>query len=406
MEIAQDGYVSIQEKWTQTITLKSLTKRVKDFKKVSKRDNVKKPKDFGVEGFRAPSSRGVRRFKFPEVNILRTRGHSFDEGVVIWPGKPEKREPAAKRLRYKPVLQISSQPAPPSAVLPLIGRSCKELHERILDAKNRVCGLQSDIKLQKTEVRKLKLSFNEDFQIHVLKSLILNLQNSPQHQNLAAQKILNCGEIIEEYVPTPISLTVNKNLVLPPTGNQISAVMESLPSPVKRPLVESHRDFQPSILQRLGEKISSPIKKKAKLEKEVSKAKPVPSQSQTPSAVQRLRQSFAEHQPIPLSGKRSNLQKKPLATIVKEMLHPAEGEKLGEKKPKRRIRPIQKLGDAELLEADKKMESMADEVTKNQKHMDDFVASLFGPITPPRENQESIEAEELDKGFMDFEFLE
>lgn len=180
VEIPKIGYVSVQEKWTQTITSKSLAKRIKDFKKYDKRNDVKKIRESGIKGFCAPSSREIINFKFPETAILRTRGHSFDEGVVIWPGKPEKREPVVRRLRYKPMLQVSSQPAPLSAVLPLVSLEHKNLQERIMEAHSRICNLQSDIKLQKMEVRKLKLSFDEDFQIHVLEDLIFGLQKSPQ----------------------------------------------------------------------------------------------------------------------------------------------------------------------------------------------------------------------------------
>ena len=432
-ELQNNGYVSVQKKWCNTITLKSLARKVKKLKKLVNRNAPeKKIKSTGVQRILEASSREVIRQRFPETTISRTRGHSFDDGVIIWSKKPECREPVVKRLRYKPCLQVSSQPTLPTAVFPVLSTAYEELQQKILKTQNLLCHLENEKKLQKMEVRNLNHLLKDDFSIKIFKKLIENLQKSPEHQAAAKRRVVEYHDLLEEYVPLPGIQRPLEVFVPPLNKKEIMEMKKALPSPVKRPRVELHPDFVPSIFQRLGEKVATSGKNTRKRgdalpRKNTRDAAATPAPIlELPSAVRRLRESFAAYEPAPLVAKKSTVPRRPLSAVVKSLREqkPAQTSeeltfKIPEVPPKksRKIRPVFSFeplptkDDLEFAQMCSNIEVAAERVTKRSKKVEEMISRIFDcpalpqkEVTPTNDQERSIE-KELDD-FMDFEIID
>lgn len=109
------GYLSVRDdKWTQTIPQKTLGNQVNKFwKRVHAKAGERKIKSTGIHSVINPSSGEEIRKKFPNAKIERTRGHSFDDGAMIFSGRKVLPE---TRLRYKPEIRITSIVLPANSV--------------------------------------------------------------------------------------------------------------------------------------------------------------------------------------------------------------------------------------------------------------------------------------------------
>lgn len=423
------AYTSIQEKWTNTISLKSLKKNVKNFKKfVNKNAPESDIKSTGIQRFCVPSLRHVIARKFPNTTISRSKGHCFDEGVVIWPGEPKKRKEVARRLKYKPVLQVSSQPAPPVTVVPIITEKIRDLREKIFESKKRLGDLADESKNRNIEVGKLKKLFDEDFQVHVLKRLVLDLEKSPERLAAAKRQLVDYADLFEEYVPTAIASLPVQNSP-PPLSDAEILLRDSLPPQIKRPRVEQHPVFELPILERLGPKIEEP---QCKTFKETSPARELEVQNSPPRTVaRRLRESAAAYEPIPLRVGRKSTLKKPLSDVLKDMRQKKEPmeEKIFKIPMIPKIRAnreqtkklLKSKDEAEFAQQGIHMEVARERVEKRQTKIENLMSSLFDiPATaakqkvsmpPPWEENNNepkghVADKELDKDFKDFEFLD
>lgn len=421
-------YVCFTEKWTNTVARKKLADQESNFKQRIK-ENAPRSKIFstGVRGILRPSPWDEIRRKFPIVADEPRKAHSFDDGVVILPGPPGGRIPVPQRLRYRPMLKISSRDVPQSTVVPFHSRNCEDLRKKILYAESELTRLGDKKNHLISEVRKLEFSLDDDIQIKILKKLILGMQESPERLVAVKRHIIEYSDLFEEYVPTPISLLKK---VVP------SIVAESLPSPVKRPPIEKHEVFRPSIFNRLGKRVATPIDKNLTAERVVPASQPAPSDVSKPhSAVDRLRRNFAEYVPIPLNKKKAS-PKKSLADIIEELSHPEDKQKKNKlcesadntskkgpvfkipeiprkkKRPVRRIDFVDEKDKLEFAQICSNVDVAAERVAKRSKKMDDFVGSLFeGPDdllenpSSKQSDQESSIDEELEK-FINFEILD
>lgn len=313
---SENEYVFISEKWTNTVGCKKLADQVSNFKQKTK-ENAPRSKIFstGVRGILRPSPRDEIWPKFSAGEVEPRKAHSFDNGVVILPGPPGNRIPVPQRLRYRPMLSMSSREVPPSTVVPFLRKNCENLRQQILYSESELTRLGDKKKQLISEVRKLEFSLDDDLQIKILKKLIVDIQESPDHLVAAKRDIVAYSDLLEEYVPTPISLL---------TRVESPVIAGSLPSPVKHPPIEKQQVFQPSIFDRLGKKITTSVNRNAGAKSVVPASQPAPSDVSRPqSAVDRLRRNFEEYQPIPLTKKKIS-PKKSLADIVEKLLHPED----------------------------------------------------------------------------------
>ena len=121
------GYNSVRiDKWTQTIPQDTFDNQISKFKKrVKAQAGEKRIKSSGIHAIKTPSPEEIINVKFPVGKIERTRGHSFDDGAMIFGGR--KILPQV-RLRYKPHLEVTSR---------VINGASQNLYNPIIEDLNR-----------------------------------------------------------------------------------------------------------------------------------------------------------------------------------------------------------------------------------------------------------------------------
>ena len=83
------GYTSVRvDKWAQTVSSETLENQEDKFKKrVKAGAEERKIKSTGIHAIIRSSPKEERIRKFPSTMIERTRGHSFDDGALIFSGR-------------------------------------------------------------------------------------------------------------------------------------------------------------------------------------------------------------------------------------------------------------------------------------------------------------------------------
>ena len=97
-----------------------------------------------------------------------------------------------------------------------------DLDKKILKVDRELRDLEGDKERQKNEVRSLSSQINLNVELGILQILITNIQNSLPHRFAVIKGVQDLEELLMPYVPMPISSDPN-----------------SLPSPVKKPKLNS-----------------------------------------------------------------------------------------------------------------------------------------------------------------------
>ena len=179
---------AVRDAFSQTQTKNSRLSSIRKWSKMVKAGaTLEECRMSGFHKFIVPSIASVRMQKFPNLDISRTRGHSYDCGAIYVAGGPALKILPGERLRHKPDISYMSISIPP-VIRPILDPVMRQLTQKIAQTEHELRILEADQKRQILEVRDFVDKSDMSLEICILKKLIFQIQNSLSHRFAATKK--------------------------------------------------------------------------------------------------------------------------------------------------------------------------------------------------------------------------